>query len=407
MKTLKQNHVAISTLLAFALIPLSGFATDVYLPSFPAMASFFGTSRGDIQLTLIVFVVSNGVSQLFVGTFLDSFGRYRLSLVSLIIFALSSLVITLTNNIGVLISMRIIQGITAAVIVVGKRAFFIDLYSGSRLKHYTSLFSIIWATAPIIAPFLGGFLQTYFGWQSNFYFLGIVTLIILTMEIVYSGETLKTPQPLQPKQVLSVYASRLATPDFTVSLIILGIAFSNVIVFNMASPFIIEHVFHGSAVIIGNASLFSGLAVLLGGLLSKSFIDRSIFAKMMLIGPFLLGVSFLMMVFMVLFPSLILMMSMVLLLHIGSGFTFNTFYTYALGRFSSNAGIASGITGGGAYVITSTVSYALTSTLEVHDPLTLGASYCISAALTSITFILFSRARKRSITLQASAEPAM
>lgn len=407
MKTFKQNHLAISTLLAFALIPLSGFATDVYLPSFPAMASFFGTSRGDIQLTLIVFVVSNGVSQLFVGTFLDSFGRYRLGLASLVIFALSSFVIALTHHVGVLISMRIIQGITAAIIVVGKRAFFIDLYSGSRLKHYTSLFSIIWATAPIIAPFLGGFLQAYFGWESNFYFLGIVTLIILIMEIVYSGETLKTPQPMQPKQVLNLYASRLATPDFLVSIIILGVAFSNVIVFNMASPFIIEHVFHGSAVIIGNASLFSGLAVLLGGMLSKTLIDRSIFTKMTLIGPFILGISLLMITFMVLFPSLVLMMSMVLLLHIGSGFTFNTFYTYALGRFSSNAGMASGITGGGAYIITSAVSYTLTTILDVQDPLTLGVSYLISATLTSISFIFFTRVQKRSITLLTSAENAV
>lgn len=405
MKTLKQNHVAISTLLAFALIPLSGFATDVYLPSFPAMTTFFGTSRGDIQLTLIVFVVSNGVSQLFVGTFLDRFGRYKLSLASLLIFALSSFVITLTHSVGVLISMRILQGVAVAMIVVSKRAFFIDLYAGSQLKHYTSLFSIIWATAPIIAPFLGGFLQEYFGWESNFYFLGIVTLVLLVLELVYSGETLKVPQPLQPRQVLSIYSDRLATPDFMVSLVILGIAFSNVIVFNTASPFIIERVFQGSPVTIGNASLFSGLAVLLGGLLSKKFIDSSIFSKMKLIGPLLLLGSFLMVTSMYFYPSLVLMISMVILLHIGSGFTFNTFYTYALGRFTSNAGIASGITGGGAYIITSVISYALTTILEIRDPLTLGTAYLISATLTSVSFILFTLAQKRRMILQ-SAEAA-
>jgi MFS transporter, DHA1 family, multidrug resistance protein len=35
---MKNPNERISTLLAFALIPLSGFATDIYLPSMPSMA---------------------------------------------------------------------------------------------------------------------------------------------------------------------------------------------------------------------------------------------------------------------------------------------------------------------------------------------------------------------------------
>src|SRR4051812_15085270 len=144
MKILKESNVAISTVLAFALIPLSGFATDIYIPSFPAMADFFGTSRGDIQLSLVVFVVTNGIGQLFVGSLLDRFGRYRLSLASLFIFALSSFVIAFAGSLTVVLAMRVIQGIAVAFVVVSKRAFFMDVYSGSALKHYTSLFAIIW-----------------------------------------------------------------------------------------------------------------------------------------------------------------------------------------------------------------------------------------------------------------------
>ncbi|WP_431217207.1 hypothetical protein ACQ86N_23335 [Puia sp. P3] len=38
MRIIKENHQGISTILAFALIPISGFATDIYIPSLPAMA---------------------------------------------------------------------------------------------------------------------------------------------------------------------------------------------------------------------------------------------------------------------------------------------------------------------------------------------------------------------------------
>src|ERR1043166_5596785 len=110
MNSLKKGHSFISTVLAFALIPLSGFATDIYLPSFPTMAKLFGTSQADIQLSLVVFVVSGGIGQLFVGSLVDSFGRYRLNLVALVIFAASSFVVANSHSIEVLLSMRVIQG---------------------------------------------------------------------------------------------------------------------------------------------------------------------------------------------------------------------------------------------------------------------------------------------------------
>lgn len=407
MKPFKEKHLIISTALAFALIPLSGFATDVYLPSFPAMVAIFGTTQADIQLSLAVFVISYGVAQLFVGGLLDSFGRYRLSLVSLVVFALSSVVIATTHDISVLLGMRVIQGIAVALIIVAKRAFFIDIYEGTQLKHYTSLFTIMWATAPVIAPFLGGFLQHYFGWESNFYFLALVTVILLVLELMYSGETLKTPQPFHLSKLLSIYSSKLRTPDFAISLVILGAAFSVVNVYNMASPFIIQHTFHQSAVTIGNSSLLSGLALMAGGLLSKRFINHSLLTKMMIAGPVLLITAILMIITMYYNPSLILMITMVVLSHVAGGFTFNTFYTYALTRFSSNAGIVVGIVGGGTYILASVFSYTIVSALQIQDALMLGFAYLVFAVMVSVSFMLFVSARKRSLAREAAAAPVL
>ena len=189
MRIIKENHNGISTLLAFALIPLSGFATDVYIPSLPAMASHLNVPGTAVQLTLVIFMISSGLSQLFVGSLLDSFGRFWLNIGALIVFAAASFVIASSGNIYVIYLMRAIHGIAVATIVVSKRAYFIDIYSGEKLKHYVSLFSIIWASAPIVAPFIGGFLQAAFGWESNFYFLGIFTLVILVFDLIFGGES--------------------------------------------------------------------------------------------------------------------------------------------------------------------------------------------------------------------------
>ena len=157
----------INTILAFALLPMTGFATDIYLPSLPSMAAEMHVSVAAIQLSIVLFMVSAGVSQLFVGSLLDSFGRRKPVLVALAVFAAASFLIGAFHSIYMVYAMRVVQGVMVAFIAVGKRAYFMDTYSGEELKNYTSLFSIVWAVAPIVAPFLGGYLQSSFGWSSN------------------------------------------------------------------------------------------------------------------------------------------------------------------------------------------------------------------------------------------------
>ena len=171
-KLIQDRHRAKATFLSMALIPLSGFATDIYLPSFPAMVSGLHATNAQIQLSLMIFLISGGISQLFVGGLLDSYGRYRLSNAALLAFAGASFAIGLFPNLYVLYAMRVVHGVAVAFIVVAKRAYFLDTFTGDKLKSYTSLFSIVWATAPIVAPFLGGYLQELWGWRSIFFFWG-------------------------------------------------------------------------------------------------------------------------------------------------------------------------------------------------------------------------------------------
>src|SRR6185437_10243191 len=178
----------INTILAFALMPITGFATDIYLPSLPSMAAEFHVSGAAIQLSIVLFMVSVGISQLFVGSLLDSFGRRKPVLGAVAVFALASILIGAVHSIYMLYAMRVVQGVTVAFIAVGKRAYFMDTYSGEELKSYTSLFSIVWAVAPIVAPFLGGYLQLAFGWSSNFYLMGGLVLVLGIADWWFGGE---------------------------------------------------------------------------------------------------------------------------------------------------------------------------------------------------------------------------
>ena len=401
MRILKENHQGFSTILALSLIPLSGFATDIYLPSLPAMAKDLHVSAAAVQLSLVLFMFSIGVSQIFIGSILDSFGRFRISILSLALFSMTSFVIAVVPNIYVIYAMRIIQGITIAFIVVGKRAYFVDLYSGEKLKHYISLFAIIWACAPVMAPFLGGYLQSIFGWRSNFYFLGLLSLLLLILEVIYSGESLKHFHPFKIRSIAQTYSGMLKTADFTLGLAVIGICFGLVVIYSLSSPFIIESIFGYSAVTTGYSSLLSGFSIMTGGIIAKSLIKESLAKKVITALVVQISLVFLM-IFTVPFGSNIYtLVGFTIGIHMCGGFIFNIIYGYCLSRFSKNAGVASGLTGGAMYMVSSVFSYGFANLYAVKSQILLGIANISLILVISILFIAFNRYRK----VRVSNEP--
>lgn len=393
---MRTKNQGISTILAFALLPLSGFATDIYLPSLPTMSRDLQVGSIEVQLTLTLFLISYGGSQLFVGSFLDSFGRYKACLYSLVVFAMACIVIATTENIYLIYLMRIIHGITAGIIVVSKRAYFVDQFTGQKLKHYLSLFSIIWSTGPIVAPFIGGYLQSAFGWQSNFYLLAGMAIVLFILELIYSGETLVHATEFHLEKIVKVYKQMLTTASFTLGLVMLGLAYCMVMVYNMTGPFIIENHLHLTPVIAGYSSLILGFAWMSGGFISKATLNRPFYKKLatnillqtVLILAMLISVQWISNLYSLVFFAFII--------HVGAGYTFSNYFTDCLGRFPKNAGIAGGLTGGVSYVIVSLLSYGIVNVIPAKDEQNLGYSYLSLILLSGLIMFAMYKIRNRN-----------
>jgi len=394
---MKEKNRGVATVLAFALLPLSGFATDIYIPSLPTMAAKMQVSSIEVQLTLSLFLISYGISQLFIGSVLDSFGRYRVSLVSLVIFALASIVVATTHHIYLIYLMRIIHGLTVGAIVVAKRAYFVDLFTGDQLKHYLSLFSIIWSTGPIVAPFIGGYLQNLFGWESNFYFLAGLAAVFAVLELIYSGETLVHFTEFNFKKIVNIYSTMITTASFTLGIVMLGLAYCMVMIYNMTGPFIIEHHLNLSPVIAGYSSLVLGFAWMVGGFIGKATINRPFF-KRLVVNLVLQVVFVCVMLFSLQFvTNLFSLIFFAFIIHIGAGYTFNNYFTFCLGKFPKNAGIAGGLTGGITYVIVSFLSYGIVNIVPAKDERNLSLSYLILILLSVLIMLIISRLRSKSL----------
>jgi hypothetical protein len=211
------------------------------------------------------------------------------------------------------------------------------------------------------------------------------------LDALFGGESLKVFYPFRLKSITQVYSTMVQTADFALGLVIIALCYAMVVVFNMASPFIIEHVFHASPVVTGYAALVSGGAIMLGGILSKSMIRKPMVPKIptaiflqILMGAAMIGAAK--------YSTIYLMLAFVVVVHLLSGFIFNAVFAYCLGRFSSHAGVASGLTGGGMYVLSSLFSYGLVGTVPVKNQALLGLAYLFFAVLLFGAFWVFRRA---------------
>ncbi|MDR3713134.1 MAG: MFS transporter [Puia sp.] len=403
-KRIEARHQRIANILALAMLPLSGFATDIYVPSLPTMAGAMHVSSLQIQFTITLYLISYGISQLFIGSIIDSYGRYRISLVSLIIFAFASLAIALTHTIDIIYLMRIIQGATVGAVIAGKRAYFVDLFTGDRLKNYLSLFSIIWSTGPIVAPFIGGWLQTGFGWEANFYLLAGTGISFAVLEYFFSGETLPQPAPFQLKRVVNVYAGMLTTGPFILGIGMMGLAYAMVMVYNMTAPFIIEHQLHFNVVTTGYCCLAMGVAWMVGGFISKAMIRFHFFRKLAVNIGLQILLVLLMLALIRQAETLYTLVIFAFLIHVGAGYTFNNYMTFCMTRFPQNAGIASGLIGGFAFLIVSSLSYGIVNILPARDEWNLGYSYLIFILFSAVILFVAARetAGKRNVKPEAA-----
>lgn len=199
-----------------ALVALGPLSTDMYLPSLPAIAQSFGTSSGQAQLTLSVFMAGFAASQLVYGPLSDRFGRRPLLIGGLILYVFASLICTLATSIEGLIAARFLQALGACAGPVLGRAVVRDVYPRDRAAQVMSYMAMAMALAPAIAPIVGGYLQVLFGWQATFATAALLGVCLLFLVLAQLPETnaYRNPEATRPGRLLANYTALIADPSY-------------------------------------------------------------------------------------------------------------------------------------------------------------------------------------------------
>jgi DHA1 family bicyclomycin/chloramphenicol resistance-like MFS transporter len=233
----------IAILLA-SLSALGPFSIDTYLPSFHEIAEKLGATQIEVQQTLAIYLLSFALMTLWHGAISDRFGRRRVILVAVALFAVASAGCAAATQIQQLWFWRAMQGITAGAGIVISRAIVRDLFDGPPAQRLMSHITMMFAIAPAIAPLIGGWLQAWFGWRSVFIFLVLSTAVLWLACWKLLPETLppEKRQSLHPSYLGKTYWKVLSAPPFLFACAALTLNFGGFFVYVLSAPvFLMTH----------------------------------------------------------------------------------------------------------------------------------------------------------------------
>lgn len=382
----KTANKSLFAAIVFFILPISGVAIDIYVPSLPAVAQYFNVDKSWVQLSITFYMMGLGFMQLFAGGITDSFGRRKPTLVGMFVFIIATFYIPFVSDIYQLLLLRLVQGIMVAVIVVPLRSVIPDIFEGHKLHEMLNYMVVFWSIGPIIAPFIGGYLQHYFSWKANFYFLGFYSVLAFFLVWFFLPETSVHRHPFHPIKMLERYKTMVFNWQYTAGLLSNGLLYAIAILFAIVGPFLIQGVMHYSAIEFGQMSLLVGLFWFLGAMTNRFLLHIPLELKAKVCLSFMLLVSLSMLWFsLYLKMTVYIIVPPILLLTWFGGIIFPNYFARVVSLFPTMTGSANALFGSFIFLIAG-LSSGLGAYLKSSSQLPLSITYVV---LVICCFILY------------------
>ncbi|WP_259779481.1 multidrug effflux MFS transporter [Aestuariispira ectoiniformans] len=174
-----------------AAMGLNAVAIDIMLPAFPQLSAALGIhDHNEIQLVVSSYLAGFGLSQFFIGTLADRFGRKPVLIGGLIVYLIAAVVCGFAVGFEFLLVARFVMGLGSGAPRVVVVAVTRDCYSGRQMARVMSLVMTVFMAVPIFAPLIGQAILSVLPWQGIFGFLFLFSLTVMIASIFFLPETL-------------------------------------------------------------------------------------------------------------------------------------------------------------------------------------------------------------------------
>ncbi|MES2203725.1 MAG: multidrug effflux MFS transporter [Pseudomonadota bacterium] len=265
-----RHHEASPTLIIILLCLISSagrFVIDSYLPSLPDIQYELILDDALTQMTLTIYLLGLGISQLFYGPLADHFGRRKILLLGMAIFFIGNVLCANADSGSTLLWARLIAGVGAGACGVLNRVIASDYFEGPAFAKAWSYTTTALVLTLIFAPLIGGYIQEWRGWSGNFTAcsLFIAGVLAITWHFLPETHPHLGEHRIGLKKIFHHYAKALASLSFLLPTFAYMFAFSGLIAYFQISPLLLINQYNWTPVQYGWSSLAIALSYLLGG----------------------------------------------------------------------------------------------------------------------------------------------
>ena len=261
---------------------LSALTMNIFLPSLPGMATYFGVSYGLMQQSVALYLALSAALQIVIGPISDRYGRRKVLLWSLVLFLLATLGTLLATSATMFLVFRMAQAVIAAGMVLSRavvRDMVADAQAASMIGYVTMGMSLV----PMIGPVIGGVLDDLYGWQANFALLLALGAVVLALTWADLGETAELRNVSLAEQVRT-YPALLTSRRFWGYTLAAGFASGCFFAYLGGAPYVGDKVFGLTSTHVGALFALTAIGYALGNFLAGRYSVRIGMNRMILIG---------------------------------------------------------------------------------------------------------------------------
>ncbi|WP_372461479.1 multidrug effflux MFS transporter [Actinacidiphila acidipaludis] len=351
------------TLVLGGLTALPPLSMDMYLPALPQVTDALHAPSATVQLTLTGCLAGLALGQLVAGPLSDRWGRRGPLLTGMVIYVLATAFCALAPSAGLLIGVRVVQGLAGAAGIVIARAVVRDLYDGVDMARFFATLQLISGVAPIVAPLIGGQILRVTDWRGVFVVCTVIGVLLTVLVWRRLHETLPPAERHsgEMKETFGAMRGLLADRVFTGYVLAGSFGFAALFTYVSASSFVVQDVYGAS---VQTFSLLFGLnsvgIVAVGQLNGKVLVGRVDMDKVLGAGLVLIGAASVALVLLttgVFGPATLPEIAAALFVLMASmGLVLPTTNTLALLRTKRSAGSASALIGTSSFLVGAAIS---------------------------------------------------
>jgi Bcr/CflA subfamily drug resistance transporter len=272
------------------LASLGQILSDMYVPSMVAISSSLHTSINLVQSTISWYMFGLACSRLMFGPISDALGRRNPLIFGMLLCLIGSVSCIFATSIYILIIGRLLQGLGAGVGSVISGAIVRDLLHDKVVPKAFSFISMFNILAISTAPFLGGYVGTYFGWRANFVVMCCFVVLAFCIVIFFLQETNKYADKnhLMLSKIRQNITQIFKNKIFLAYAICVVSVFGMILVWITLGPVLSQEVYKISPIDYGCIALIGGISYAFGAFCNTMLVKYYMVIEIITLGSYII-----------------------------------------------------------------------------------------------------------------------